>query len=137
MRTQPMSLFAAVAATTQCGRCVLMSGEGTEKLLLFLSCACFLRSGGMLRSGGTSEALLLTCVVLFTISGFRTRWDLHGGCTLSPDGKAPVPLRACLLPGPPSRRPDAVHNRFLRLRAHVRNIRRKVNSKQTGRRAVC
>lgn len=55
--------------------------------------------GGMVKSTGTSLKTPPDFVLLFTISGFRTLWDLHGVRLSILTERRPAPRRACLLCG--------------------------------------
>lgn len=52
-----------------------------------------------MRSPGTSLKTPPDFVLLFTISGFRTLWDLHGVRLSILTERRPAPRRACLLCG--------------------------------------
>lgn len=85
--------------------------------------------GGMLKSSGTSEDSSSLCSIIHHLwlqNSVGSPW----GCTLYPDGKTPVPLRACLLPRPQPCGPlEYTTSSFADM---LTSEPSKINQKQTG-----
>lgn len=83
----------------------------------------FYCNGGMLKSTRTSEDSSSLCSIIHHL-WLQNSPGSPWGYTLYPDGKTPVPLRACLLPGP-SIASTGVYNQSLHFHAHIRAIKYK------------